>query len=391
MTENCEAAPLLTSIKTNQCFMTEACLYYILSYEESEHKTKSTKDFDSFPLLAYACEYWSRHRASKHALYLIPSRQSPLFPLNSSSKVPANWDTSVFIKHELSNDKMEQPPAMEYILAQLFTLSDETWTWPYVYEPSTGFRNPPRVSNDHPPITAVSLAAYHGLSGIVELLLNNGQDIEEQGEFYGTPLLVACFYNHPDVVRILLNHGANIEQCKPIGFTPLICAINFGYLSIVELLLDRGAKIEQLSERNRLSALDTCAMHDQMQMATLVLDHSADLNFAGHPRYKPLVTASGYGRPELVKLFLDRGADVFERDYFGRTGRDMARKMQEKEKKGSDLYQRLQESVRILEEAEEMRLQEDAQSHMHNSKAKNSGWENKFKNRIMYRIVLLPV
>ena len=74
MTEKCEAAPLLTSIKLNQRFMTEACLYYILSYEESKYKARSEKDLFSFPLLAYTCQYWSNHRASKNALCLVPSK-----------------------------------------------------------------------------------------------------------------------------------------------------------------------------------------------------------------------------------------------------------------------------------------------------------------------------
>ena len=85
MIEKCEAAPLLTSINLNQCFMTEACLYYILSYEESEEKARSEKDLLSFPLLAYACQYWPDHRASKNALYLFPPRQSFLFIMNSWS------------------------------------------------------------------------------------------------------------------------------------------------------------------------------------------------------------------------------------------------------------------------------------------------------------------
>ena len=78
MTEKCEAAPLLTSIKLNQRFMTESCLYYILSYEESEKKARSEKDLFSFPLLRYACQYWPDHRSSEHALYLFPLRKSCL-------------------------------------------------------------------------------------------------------------------------------------------------------------------------------------------------------------------------------------------------------------------------------------------------------------------------
>ena len=66
MTEKGEAAPLLSSIKLNQCFMAEACLYYKLFYEESKHREHPEKDLLAFPLLAYACQYWPNHRAGKN-------------------------------------------------------------------------------------------------------------------------------------------------------------------------------------------------------------------------------------------------------------------------------------------------------------------------------------
>ena len=83
MTEKCEATPLLNSVELNECFMTEACLYYMLFYEESKHKARSEKDLFSFPLLAYACQYWSDHWACKFVLHSVESRQSVLFIINN--------------------------------------------------------------------------------------------------------------------------------------------------------------------------------------------------------------------------------------------------------------------------------------------------------------------
>lgn len=42
-------------------FIVESCLQYIFYYDESDLKTTSMKDLESFPLLGYACRYWYIH------------------------------------------------------------------------------------------------------------------------------------------------------------------------------------------------------------------------------------------------------------------------------------------------------------------------------------------
>jgi ankyrin repeat protein len=59
--------------------------------------------------------------------------------------------------------------------------------------------------------------------------------------------------NHIDVVEILLNNGANIEKADRDGYRPLMLAANtFVSTQILSLLIDRGA---DKNARNRVSFL----------------------------------------------------------------------------------------------------------------------------------------
>lgn len=56
-----DRSPLLSSLTLNHSFITEACLHYIHSYEESEYRTELAKDFGAFPLVHYAFHHWKSH------------------------------------------------------------------------------------------------------------------------------------------------------------------------------------------------------------------------------------------------------------------------------------------------------------------------------------------
>ena len=60
-TKASDRSPLLTSVTLNHSFLTEACLYYIHFYEESEYRTELAKDYEVFPFVRYAFYNWTYH------------------------------------------------------------------------------------------------------------------------------------------------------------------------------------------------------------------------------------------------------------------------------------------------------------------------------------------
>jgi len=85
---------------------------------------------------------------------------------------------------------------------------------------------------DSPFIVAVS----EGKTGVVEVLLESGVDIDIQGEDGNTGLMLASKNGHEDIVGLLLDHGAKMGMKNEAGKTALTLAIEADHEDIVEKL-----------------------------------------------------------------------------------------------------------------------------------------------------------
>ena len=74
--------------------------------------------------------------------------------------------------------------------------------------------------------SALHLAVLKSNAPIVEVLLDNGADIEIKAKdaFKATPLIWAAYWGLPEMVRLLLEAGANVKAEDTNGFTPLDAA-----------------------------------------------------------------------------------------------------------------------------------------------------------------------
>ncbi len=102
-------------------------------------------------------------------------------------------------------------------------------------------------------ITALALAASHGKTDVVKLLIEKGSPTVDLGNVEGvTPLMVAAWKGYPDVVKELLAAGANCNYADRRGETVLMFAVDGQNLPVVDLLLRAGAKTD-VSARSGVS------------------------------------------------------------------------------------------------------------------------------------------
>jgi ankyrin repeat protein len=101
--------------------------------------------------------------------------------------------------------------------------------------------------------SALHLAAFSGVPGAVQLLLEGGADVNARArtKFKNTPLQAALLTGQLATAKLLLEHGADPLVRQALGFTPLQEAAFEGRRDLVDLLLAAGAEINARADDGR--------------------------------------------------------------------------------------------------------------------------------------------
>ncbi|KAG7405660.1 Ankyrin repeat domain-containing protein 50 [Fusarium oxysporum f. sp. rapae] len=153
------------------------------------------------------------------------------------------------------------------------------------------------------PKDAVAIAARYGHTDIVKYLLEQGLDIEAEGQF-GPPLRSACLMNHKSTVEELLQRGANVNTEERKGNALYVAAVK-GHADIVRILLEEGADVHQKKESSG-TALQAAAYYGHKLVVEMLLDASGNVHAGGSSTDAFHAAAEG-GHQEIIMLFLERG------------------------------------------------------------------------------------
>ncbi|XP_071319818.1 ankyrin-3 isoform X4 [Trachinotus anak] len=161
--------------------------------------------------------------------------------------------------------------------------------------------------------TALHIASLAGQTEVVKELVTHGANVNAQSQNGFTPLYMAAQENHLEVVQFLLDNGSSQSIATEDGFTPLAVALQQGHDQVVSLLLENDTK-----GKVRLPALHIAARKDDTKAAALLLqnDHNADVeskmmvNRTTESGFTPLHIAAHYGNINVATLLLNRGAAV---------------------------------------------------------------------------------
>lgn len=158
--------------------------------------------------------------------------------------------------------------------------------------------------------TALHEAARSGRADIVELLLENGSDIEATELEGDTPLHTAVKWGgHEDVVKVLIAHKANVNAGDKDGKTPLWDATAQGYSNIVLLLLTNGADINARDKYGNC-ALSGAVENNRYDIVPLLLSHGANPTISDLSGDTMLDRAALQDSPALAESLLPYYADT---------------------------------------------------------------------------------
>lgn len=208
--------------------------------------------------------------------------------------------------------------------------------------------------------SALQAAALGGHLEIVKLLIDKGAEVNAQCDESGSALHAAAKGNHLDVVKFLTSRGADIhartsmagsvlasaihgsvDQCfhfllskgalkKDDGESALIKAASIHCWDLCYLLLDQGASVNASASNSESGSPLQAAcvrlwfgptegtMTKVVEFIERLLVLGADINAQGGHFGNPLQTACRTSNIRLVKLFLDKGADVNAPDRYNR-------------------------------------------------------------------------
>uniref|UniRef100_A0A8C9YSR3 Ankyrin 2 n=1 Tax=Sander lucioperca TaxID=283035 RepID=A0A8C9YSR3_SANLU len=190
-------------------------------------------------------------------------------------------------------------------------------------------------------LNALHLAAKEGHVDLVQELLERGAAVDSATKKGNTALHISSLAGQAEVVKILVKRGADINSQSQVslctlelslsnpfnlssftqdGFTPLAIALQQGHNQVVSVLLENDTK-----GKVRLPALHIAARKDDTKSAALLLqnDHNADVqskmmvNRTTESGFTPLHIAAHYGNVNVATLLLNRGAAV---DFTARNG-----------------------------------------------------------------------
>ena len=160
-----------------------------------------------------------------------------------------------------------------------------------------------KLSND-----AVEIAIKKDESRLIRELLRRkeGQGTTLESGF--TPLDLAASNGSVNVTRVLLESGANANAARRNGSTPLEDASLKGFVSIVMLLLDHGAQVNQVNSDSGTTALYAAAAFGRDEIVKLLLERGADPSLCGRNRKSALQAAVENGFSGTAALLRERSS-----------------------------------------------------------------------------------
>jgi ankyrin repeat protein len=194
--------------------------------------------------------------------------------------------------------------------------------------------------------TALFVAAMSdGSAPIVRLLIAKGANPKGRDVFQNTMLTAAAVGNDLDTMRVFVDAGVDVNAVGVTGLSPLIAAAYNANLDAVKLFLSKGASVNAVASSPTLFPLDSpksgplalsavtplmaAAASAPPELVKALIDAGAHVNATDGRRMTPLMlaVATNHQNPAVIRLLVDRGADVRAQSSIGETAADWARKI----------------------------------------------------------------
>ncbi|KAL5045868.1 hypothetical protein BDW71DRAFT_72141 [Aspergillus fruticulosus] len=221
--------------------MAQICLVYLLEPKLSNSELDKTR-LTEFPLAHFAAMYWFAHFREGSAMGLAAeglilrlfNQANSFLTWVRLHDLDRKWDISVnlerAVEHIPSPVYYTALLGLESVLNALIASSEKPTSIADMVIAQGGVYG-----------NALQAASYQGHDKLVQILLDQGADVNAQGGFYGNAFQAASAGGHEKMVQILLNQGADANAQGGKYGNALQAASARGREKVVQILIEHGA------------------------------------------------------------------------------------------------------------------------------------------------------
>jgi uncharacterized protein len=150
---------------------------------------------------------------------------------------------------------------------------------------------------------------------VIDVLLGDQNiDVDLSDKNGETPLMMASIDgNLPLVKTLVIDHKAQLDH---IGWTPLHYACAKGQLEVAQFLIANGAIVDSMSLGNT-TPLMMAVQSGNEKLIKLLLDKDADLQLRNSQRLTAIDIADIYGKPWISEGLRSRWLKLYRKPYVG--------------------------------------------------------------------------
>ncbi len=159
----------------------------------------------------------------------------------------------------------------------------------------------------------LNLAIKDKSEDVINLLIaNKATDVDLSNKSGETPLMIASINGNLPVVKgLVLQRKAQIDH---VGWTPLHYACARGHLDVAQFLIANGASIDSLSQGNTTPLMMAVQSGNEV-LIKLLLDKGADLQLRNSQGLSAIDIAVIYEKPWIAEGLLSRWQRLYKQPY----------------------------------------------------------------------------
>lgn len=165
---------------------------------------------------------------------------------------------------------------------------------------------------------------------ISKTLIERGGNANHTSHYAETVLIylcISCSHYNCEIIQLLLDNGVDINSQNTIGFTALMCACinikNASNFETIKFMLDKGANIN-LKNNDEFTAFMNIFGNNYYDhvfpVIQIMLNYGADINDKNNNDVTVLMMAVKFASKDknmsIIKFLLDKGADLETRDHY---------------------------------------------------------------------------